>query len=126
MGVDAMTRHILNLCERHSIEIEWRRRGGLASREFGFISIPPIRSAITYAVALHEIGHVLGRHQTSRSVIVRERWAWAWARHNAIAWTPAMERAALRSLAWYERRRWPPVPTFGELNPHIPAGGNDA
>jgi hypothetical protein len=68
------------------------------------VSIPPIKSVITYAVALHEIGHVLGRYQRSRSTLVRGRWAWAWAQSNAINWTPAMARTMERSQ-WYVRRR---------------------
>jgi hypothetical protein len=36
---------------------------------------PPIRSRISYATVLHEIGHLVGRHQTSRHVMTRETWA---------------------------------------------------
>jgi hypothetical protein len=36
-----------------------------------------IRSALTYAAALHELGHCLGRYQTSQSGMVAERWALA-------------------------------------------------
>jgi hypothetical protein len=45
---------------------------------------PRIRSTRTYALALHEIGHCLGRYQKSRSVITIERWAWRWAKSNAL------------------------------------------
>jgi hypothetical protein len=62
------------------------------------IWIPRIRSIVSYAVALHEIGHIRGRYQRSRSVMVRERWAWQWARENALSWSPAMERVAVKSL----------------------------
>ena len=67
-------------------------------------NLPHIRSPISYATALHEIGHHYGRHQRSRNQMVRERWAWEWARHNALCWTPAMERDAIKSLAWYAAR----------------------
>src|SRR5262245_51353431 len=69
------------------------------------IQLAPIRSAISYAAALHEIGHILGRHQRSKSRMVRERWAWEWARRNALCWTPAMERSARLALAWYASRQ---------------------
>jgi CRISPR/Cas system-associated endonuclease Cas3-HD len=39
------------------------------------VQTPPIRCAITYAVALHEIGNILGRYQRSRKRMVVERWA---------------------------------------------------
>jgi len=31
--------------------------------------------------------------------MTRERWAWQWARSNALKWTPRMERCAVQSLA---------------------------
>jgi hypothetical protein len=54
-------------------------------------------------VALHEIGHIRGRLQLSRSRVVRERWAWRWAEENALVWTPAMDRNRQRSMAFYAR-----------------------
>src|SRR5262245_31749107 len=45
-------------------------------------SVPPSR-----------IGHIKGRYQNRRhSLMVRERWAWQWARDNALIWTPRMEQ----------------------------------
>jgi antirestriction protein ArdC len=106
MNLDAMRQHVESLAAEHNIllDMHWvkrtdrayalRERDG-ASDE---VQTPPIRSAITYATALHEIGHILGRHQNSRRSLVRERWAWQWARENAIVWTAAMERCAIQSL----------------------------
>jgi hypothetical protein len=64
----------------------------------GVVARPAV---VTYAVALHEIGHIKGRHQDSRRCIVRERWAWDWAKRNAFVWTPRMARCAAESLQWY-------------------------
>jgi hypothetical protein len=69
------------------------------------VVIPPVKSAISYATALHEIGHILGRHQQSAVTMARERWAWRWAQKNALVWKPAMERNRLASLARYRQRR---------------------
>ena len=66
------------------------------------IWIRPIRSPRAYATALHEIGHILGRYQMRFSGMVSERWAWQWARRNALQWTPAMEQHAERCLKSYE------------------------
>jgi hypothetical protein len=99
-----MHRHIETLCRDRQIAC-WvdrkRVKGSYAFRELEEIHIAPVRSAVSYATALHEIGHVCGRHQWSRRVLVRERWAWKWARANALFWTPAMERSAAARLAWY-------------------------
>src|SRR5262245_38328470 len=101
--IEAMRRHILELSERYDINIEWQRsRNARALPEMELIQVPPILSAISYAVALHEFGHILGLHQQSRSRVIRERWAWQWARRHALLWTPGMERCLQRCMAWYE------------------------
>ena len=67
---EAMKCHVLDLCERHGIEIEWHNgRGAWAIQDFDLIRIRPIRSAVTYAIALHEIGHHKAPNQRSRSPI---------------------------------------------------------
>ena len=68
------------------------------------VHLPVIRSALDYATALHEIGHIRGRYQNSNKLLTRERWAWQWARDNALSWTPAMEADARASEAWYVKR----------------------
>jgi antirestriction protein ArdC len=99
-----MRAHVERTCEAHSIHVTWTERKAFASFDEERIWIPPIRSAITYATALHEIGHVLGKYKLSKSVLVRERAAWRWARGNALVWTSSMERNRVASLAWYEAR----------------------
>jgi hypothetical protein len=106
IAADDLRAHALSFCEAHGIAVYWVKRPSQAHalHEAEQIHIAPIKSAISYATALHEIGHVLGRHQRSKHVLVRERWAWEWARRNARCWTPAMERCAISSLSWYGRR----------------------
>ena len=102
--IETMRQHIADVCAAHDI---WARyddnvREAYAIREaYGSaneIMVPPIKSPITYAVALHQIGHLLGRNQNSWLPMIRERWAWQWARVNALNWTDAMERYAARYL----------------------------
>jgi hypothetical protein len=71
-----------------------------ANHETGTLRLHPIKSEATYAVALHEIGHL--RQGLSEDVLLDERRAWDWARDNAVIWTPTMERAAERSMGSYE------------------------
>jgi hypothetical protein len=119
INLDDMKAHIERLVARLNadnspddmVEVQWieNDEGGLISRADGgkgrvrFIQLPTIRSEINYVTALHEFGHVHGRYQRSRE-IVRERWAWQWARDNALAWTPAMEREAKKCLQTYDER----------------------
>lgn len=112
VNVQEMREHVNALAAAHEIAVETRHvirlRDSFALREADGasdeINVAPIRSALSYAVALHEIGHILGCYQASPCVMTRERWAWKWARKHAIVWTPAMERYAAKSLAWYESR----------------------
>jgi hypothetical protein len=104
-----MTAHIEELCNQHEIDIEFTRRSrrGLqayAAGPFQLICIPPIRSAVSYATALHEIGHILGPLQWA-GVLKREEGAWRWAERNALIWTDAMERDRQRCMAWYHEKR---------------------
>src|SRR5262245_46798119 len=51
------------------------------------VQFVPVRGQVTYAIALHELGHALARQVNHPDDIVRERGAWEWARDNAIVWT---------------------------------------
>jgi hypothetical protein len=95
-----MRAHIVRVCKANKIEINYERHASASYRP-PEIWIRPIRSPRAYAIALHEIGHIIGRYQMKSSAMVRERWAWEWARRNALQWTPAMEQHAERCLKSY-------------------------
>jgi hypothetical protein len=71
---EALRQHVLSLCERHDIVVHWCRRPARAKAiyEFEEITIAPVRSLTSYATAMHEIGHILGRYQRSRRIMVRQ------------------------------------------------------
>jgi len=94
-----MAGHIDVLCAYHGIRLR-RRRRGMAVYESRTIYVRPVRSDVTYAEALHEIGHLLGAWQDA-GVIVSESGAWLWAMRNALEWTPAMDRAMAKWLGSY-------------------------
>ena len=112
VNVDEMRRHVEQLTtslmdDEISIVLTKRLARVLRDPRSGEaleVHFPPIRSALSYATALHEIGHVKGRYQNSRNTMARERWAWQWARKHALIWTDAMERSAIAALAWYTAR----------------------
>ena len=101
-----MQRHLEELATKHEILLDtrWIKRtaDAYATRETDGnadeVHTPPIRSDITYVTALHEFGHILGSYQDSRRSLVRECWAWLWARENALVWTHRMEREAVKAL----------------------------
>ena len=112
VGLEAMRRHIEQLIAdvaSDEVSIYPVKRLDQAqilraeeSGEVLELRLPAIRSARSYATALHEFGHLKGRYQNSRCTMVRERAARRWARQNALIWSDAMEREATKSLAWYE------------------------
>lgn len=75
-SLEEMRQHAACLLEEHEIQYHPRSRGACAMLEAWEVQFPPVKSDLSYATALHEIGHLLGRFQTSASTMVRERWAW--------------------------------------------------
>src|SRR5262245_25812298 len=114
MKPEALQRHVEELCAANRIRwwpLRSSRDAAYALRaeyDEGTVGgeswAPPVRGDLSYATALHEIGHILGQHQNSQRKLVRERWAWIWARQNARTWTQRMERDAQRCLQWYAER----------------------
>jgi hypothetical protein len=105
MNVKQMQQHVLQLWEANDISMVtvFNAKDVGGSYWLREVWIQSVTSARRYAVALHEIGHILGRHQLSEVVLVRERWAWEWAKRNALEWTPAMQRHADWCLKYYGR-----------------------
>jgi hypothetical protein len=107
--------HVQHLCDVHGVE---RRRGGRglayrrgpAGRRRPGIRIPPIRSQVTYAVALHELGHLLGPGR-SGTRLEKEAAAWRWALANSLVpLSDHARRSAGRRLRSYV--------TWAELRQH--------
>jgi len=75
-----------------------------AAIELQEVWIPRVKSEISYASCLHEIGHIRGRYGWSKHKMVRERDAWRWAKAHALIWTARMESDRQASLGWYEEQ----------------------
>lgn len=82
----------------------------------GIVKVGRIVDDTTYAVALHEIGHVvaplgglveekrrLEGSAAMRMTLIAERAAWEWAEHYAADWTVGMEQVKLWALSTYEK-----------------------
>lgn len=119
-----LDRHIDDLCERHGIRrgdgrgralvIRVRHRDGKRERRLE-IRVPPVRGQVSYFVALHEIGHLVGEGRSGRR-LEREEAAWRFALCEALVVPTDTTRrrlgTRLRSYAtWAQlraRRRKPP------------------
>jgi hypothetical protein len=117
----ALERHVRELCLAHRIGWSEGGRGraevhGTKAARRLAIRTPPIRGQVSYFVALHEIGHLVGPGR-SGTRLEREASAWRWALANAIVEpTDATRRRLGRKLRSYvtwaelrQHRRRPPV-----------------
>jgi hypothetical protein len=98
MTLDAMWEHVERLAAQHGITIDTGRVAtpieALAVPWPRTICIPLLRSAVSYATALHEMGHIV------LGYVADERAAWEWARQNALVWSLAMERTLQHDRLW--------------------------
>lgn len=114
--VERFSIHIDRLLSTNQISVTWKPgTNGRSWRKTRTVRLSPVKSEITYAVALHEIGHILGDNPSTR--IDREVAAWEWARTYAIEWTGTMQAVAVKSLtsyvAWSRRHQTMKVPGPG-------------
>lgn len=112
-----MEAHVELLCAEHGIELAGSSARGRAIRWRGGrleISIPPIKGQVSYFIALHEIGHLVGPGRSAPR-LEAEANAWLWAlRNSAFEPTPATRRSIVKRLrgylAWAENRQYRRVP----------------
>lgn len=86
MAPDAakMASHVDRLAERHKVTVEFKTGArGVAYPRRRKIKVSPVKSSVTYAVALHEMGHLVGSGRASPR-LQSEANAWSWALRNAI------------------------------------------
>jgi hypothetical protein len=116
-GAELMEAHIEDLCREYDIELVGSSSRGRAIRWRGGkleISIPPIKGQVSYFIALHEIGHLVGRGRSAPR-LESEANAWLWAlEHSAVEPTPATKRSISRRLRgyldWARNRQYRRVP----------------
>lgn len=85
-------------------------RGLKVEKNLNFVLCRPVVDESTYAVAMHEFGHVLhptGRLQTPGQPpnwmlrLQEEESAWEWAEMNALDWSPTMEHVKEFAVSTY-------------------------
>ncbi|HEX2359495.1 MAG TPA: hypothetical protein VHH72_06735 [Solirubrobacterales bacterium] len=116
-GVALMEAHVEELCAQHGIELAGSSSRGRAIRWRGGrleIAIPPIKGQVSYYIALHEIGHLVGRGRSAPR-LEAEANAWLWALdQSAVEPTEATLRSISNRLqgylAWAQNRQHRRVP----------------
>jgi hypothetical protein len=120
-GVELMEAHIADLCREHQIALAGSSARGRAIRWRGGkreISVPPIRGQVSYFIALHEIGHLVGPGRSAPR-LESEANAWLWALANsAVEPTPATRRSIARRLRGY--LEWARNRQYRRVPPRIP------
>jgi hypothetical protein len=127
--VARLRQHALDLANTFGvvlIEEKRMRPDDAAAVDMGplrLVFVAPIIDETTYAVALHELGHLIdpmGMPQKRAALngnadnLLRdcENAAWQWARYQALVWSDAMEHVAQWAEGTYNRPSAPPVPTI--------------
>ena len=119
--------HVQALCEHHRIHraegrgravlIRTRTRNGPVERSLE-IRIPPVRGQVSYFVALHEIGHLVGVGRSGRR-LEKEEAAWRYAlAHALVAPTDATRRRIGRRLRSYVT--WAQARSSRRMPPFVP------
>jgi hypothetical protein len=120
-----METHIHQLCRQHGIERVGPSARGKAIRWRGGrlgIAIPEIRGQVSYFIALHEIGHLVGRGRSAPR-LEAEANAWIWALENrAVEPTLATLRSISRRLGGY--LEWARNRQYRRVPPRIPPRGH--
>lgn len=120
-----MEAHVEQLCREHGIELSGSSARGRAIRWRGGrlqISIPAIRGQVSYFIALHEIGHLVGRGRSAPR-LEAEANAWLWALANAaVEPSDATLRSISKRLDGY--LRWARNRQYRRVPPRIPEPGH--
>ena len=99
-------------------ELQSAPEAAFAVPAYRTVVIAPITDESTYAIALHELGHLVSPwgtlHGSANLSREAEDAAWAWAKHYALDWTPFMEKVATWARSSYDalpdRKPEPPAP----------------
>src|SRR5947209_4728617 len=102
---DMLARHVASLCTEHDISmLERKSYGGVAFKRQRIISVKPVKTQRTYIVALHEIGHIIGRNR-SGTRLEQEAAAWDFVLTQSIVpLSTGTYRQMLKYLNSYLRR----------------------
>jgi hypothetical protein len=99
-GFADMAARIDRLAAEHEVAVTWCDSASKAYTDQRHVAIRPVRSEVTYAVALHELGHILAEGGRGRfwMDLEAESCAWEWALRNAGTVGPRFRATVKRGL----------------------------
>lgn len=115
--------HVSQLLKLHGLKVQWLPKGAnileVVVDQDKVLHLLPVVNARTYAIAMHEIGHVVSRtlHQPS---LWKEAAAWAWAKTHALRWTASMQTAMRVGLRSYVVRALADCQQIKASQMHVP------
>lgn len=118
VSATALRQHVLDLGRAFGVRVVERTGQApdeaIAIPDLRLVVVAPVTDETQYAVALHELGHVLaplgsltreklGRPARARHALTleEEEAAWDWAAHHALVWTPLMQSVREMTFATY-------------------------
>lgn len=112
-----MAMHIQQLCAENGVYVKYQSLHDDKCNYWAMpfkrvIQIRPTKNTGYYVSALHELGHILGKHQmTDAPRLKKELYAWIWAKENALVWTDTAERIMRQAMDTYgwtrkEKEKW--------------------
>jgi hypothetical protein len=103
---DDASLHVAELADGLGVTIGPQSKGGRAFPRERHIAIRPVRSSVTYAIGLHELGHI-ATGKTYRLAWEGLAWQWAIDQAREEYWTMAAHKAMVRSLqSYYHWAEW--------------------
>lgn len=117
-----LSEHITSLGAQHGIVVQEKQgTSGRAFERTRMIRITPVKGVVSYAIALHELGHLIADGASGRKHkrLDKEMRAWQWARANGLVWTDRMDDTMQKCLQSYLRRalrhHWPIPPRIYQM-----------
>lgn len=106
-----LSRHFRALAKKHGVKVkrwtkeefedeDYRGLGGMSDRDEKTVWVPEIRSRVSFTIAMHELGHVLGPWQHN-GVLAMEAGAWKWAQENIPDWGKLEDRVMHKGMLSY-------------------------
>jgi len=119
ISVKEMADHVKKLLAEYKLTLKDGREGRAWHRT-KTVRLSPVKSVVTYLVALHEIGHVVYPKAHNGTRLDKEYHAWQWALGRSIVRTLTPQAARTIHKSLYSYVRWARSRQHRKVPPKIP------